>query len=382
MLRLSRALSLTLFAFFFLILPTHAQDTFKLITPTTGWYLTRSRLFYTTDSGATWIDISPLEDRSTTPLPTVAVYFHDIRTAWALILVGSGHVPDCGHSYDFDLVSTTDAGAQWHRRKISIPLKTVCPRGLSFRGAIFFLDSAHGWINFVMNSDTNSPMSLLLSTTDGGSTWQQSDDNPCGPGPLFFNSPQDGWILSQDMHRLCATHNGGKTFNPEKFPLAHQYGGDIESFSLPTFLSDQLAGFVPVTYATPTYDLHHFRGNLVVFETRDAGLTWEKSMEFRNFYMDDHIGISIAGDRLFMPTVGEGKYCTRVLQMMTHGGGAFQFTTKLLDTTLSFADYRSGWVYIEGVGLISTHDGGQTWTNTATPQTRLRILTPHTNLVE
>lgn len=376
MLRLARALSLALFAFLLLTIPTHAQDTFKLFTPTTGWYMTFSRIFYTSDSGAHWSDISPLKDHSTTPSNTLAVHFSDPRTAWALIVVDSGPQPDCDHNFDFDVASTTDAGAHWQRRTIPVPPADVCPRLLHRGSEIFFLDSAHGWVNLVTSNDTNSPITLLLYTTDAGSTWHRSDNNPCGPGPLFFNSPHDGWLLSHNMHQLCVTHNGGKTFTPEKL-LAHYSPDAVAAYSLPTFRSNKINGFLPVTYATPIYGMHHFQGGLFVYETRDGGLTWQKGMQFGNFYMDDSIGTSVAGTSVFMTTTGEGKYCFRLFRI-NYGVGGFQFTRKLLNIPLSFVDESNGWTYLEDIGLLATHDAGQTWTNIS-PQASLFGLPPHSN---
>lgn len=314
--RFSFLLALLIFPF-----PTHAQDTFHLLTPTTGWYMTYGRLFYTTDSGVHWSDISPLSHHS-----TLALYFRDPRTAWALIIVDSGPRPECDHNFDYEFASTADAGAHWDLHTIPIPPATTCPRGLYLGSEIFFLDSAHGWVNLVINSKPDSPISLVLYTADGGTTWHQSDANPCGPGPLLFNTPQDGWLLSQDMHQLCVTHNAGKTFAPEKLP-AHLSPDDVPRYSLPTFRSNKINGFVPVTYAMPIYGVHHSQGGLVAYESRDGGLTWRKGMQFGNFFMDDSIGTSIAGSTVFMTTTSEGKYGFHLLELF-QSFVSFQFTRK------------------------------------------------------
>src|SRR5579862_907725 len=289
-----------LLALLILPLPTHAQQTFQLLTPTTGWYRLDHRLFYTTDSGAHWSDISPVPNGRNNPgnFGTIAVHFRDPRTAWALIVTYTDPPPNCDESYSFDIASTTDAGAHWSRRIIPIPPKThkgfhVCP-SFSGQGEIFFLDSHHGWVN-LRDGSPSFPTSDLLYTTDAGITWHETekndryDENGCGLGPLVFTTPQDAWGLPQDDGQLCVTHDGGVNFTEASLnpPAAGSVRRTDPVHSIPSF-EDNLHGFVVAVHEESSAGNKNDDYALILYETLDGGRTWHPSGALTG--LDFHVG--------------------------------------------------------------------------------------------
>src|SRR5579862_2451152 len=379
---LNSRLSLTLLALLFLPFPTPAQSQFfQLLTPTTGWFLAAHRLFYTTDSGAHWSDISPVQPFQirVDKLGTVAVHFRGPVNAWALIAVPDlGPSPNCDENFSFDLASTTDAGTHWSRH--TIPITEFYPNGacrtFNGRGEIFFLDSNHGWIDLPTGT-AGMPSSIVLYTTDGGISWHTSDNQDCGAG-LLFTTARDGWSVSEIPEIFCVTHDGGATFTettitpPQEIAAAYP---DRFSYASPIF-QDPNHGFEIVSYTK----INLSRAAMILYETRDAGRTWKPIRTLVGPTTGDFIPASVAGSTL-ITGYRSSRHTLRLIEVPTHG-----FEQPTMDSSsggwdLSFINESNGWVLLYGVGLISTHDAGQTWTNITLPDTQFGFL-PRGNWAE
>ncbi|HEY6905767.1 MAG TPA: hypothetical protein VI216_15795, partial [Candidatus Acidoferrales bacterium] len=84
----------------------------QLFTPQVGWALLGGRLFWTTDAGGRWKDITPA---TTSPEVVASVCFLDTSTGWVLLAGGDGD------QARFDLASTTNAGENWSIKPVSLP---------------------------------------------------------------------------------------------------------------------------------------------------------------------------------------------------------------------------------------------------------------------
>ena len=220
MLRLLSRFSLTLLALLFLLSfpPTPKTPSSSSLPPPAG--ISSGHIYYTTDSGPIGPTFLPPAAKN----PQIKsgpshVHFRDPSTAGlsSLLTQVSGQ--------NVTTTSTTSlhqppTRAPTRRSSIPYPYRPQPPAlvACTWAGEIFFLDSAHGWVNLVINSKPDSPISLLLYTTDGGITWHQSEANPCGPAHFSSTLLKMAGFSPDEMHQLCVTHNGGKTFIRERLP--------------------------------------------------------------------------------------------------------------------------------------------------------------------
>jgi hypothetical protein len=142
----------------------------KLIAPGVGWAERGGRYYWTTDNGTNWTDITPPSSPGSHERIS-DIFFLDTHRGWALFARYDKDEPQ------FDLASTTDAGATWTRTEVT-PLPAPADYGNSDRlplrgwsGKIAFEDSLHGWFAVGLGGETmNTHWSFLLATADGGQT--------------------------------------------------------------------------------------------------------------------------------------------------------------------------------------------------------------------
>ncbi|MEP6775978.1 MAG: YCF48-related protein, partial [Chloroflexota bacterium] len=140
-----------------------------------------SRIYHTSDGGATW---QQQFDPNAQYLQGVAVL--DAQTA---IVVGgysgSGSIRD----------RTTDGGATWHN--LNVPIG-------AFFYDVFFLDSRTGWM---VGGDGD-----IVKSTDGGDTWfVQNNPAQYTLASVHFSDPNNGWAGGY-FGTLIRTTNGGATW--------------------------------------------------------------------------------------------------------------------------------------------------------------------------
>jgi photosystem II stability/assembly factor-like uncharacterized protein len=110
----------------------------KMLAPGVGWAIKGSGLFWTSNNGAQWTDITP-------PIPPLgqlaSVFFLDSNTGWALIAKPGDPLPE------FELASTNNAGATWSTTPITVPhWDPLRQPPLLASGSITFADSLNGWM--------------------------------------------------------------------------------------------------------------------------------------------------------------------------------------------------------------------------------------------
>ena len=94
----------------------------RLLAPNVGWATTGWNLFWTTDGGDNWQDITPpatLTDCDICDKGIVSVFFLDTHRGWALINYYSGD--RSGDLYSIILAHTADAGKTWSGRPLAYP---------------------------------------------------------------------------------------------------------------------------------------------------------------------------------------------------------------------------------------------------------------------
>lgn len=200
---------------------------FQLLSETTGlaWGITRNelRLYITADNGKTWTNISPA---ASVPFATTPEYGKDI----------------------------------------------------------FFLDPNHG---FIVRNSAGSGDTIVLRTTDGGTTWKVTSFPGAGEvKAMVFADPDHGWLLSEGNVRdngtrsLYETNDGAQTFE------VLLGGTDPMQLLLENKDSPLL---IPGTQTSMAFTspLHGFvteinQGLPTLYTTQNGGLIWTQNDHFFN----------------------------------------------------------------------------------------------------
>jgi photosystem II stability/assembly factor-like uncharacterized protein len=345
----------------------------KLIAPNVGWAERAGRLYWTTDGGADWQDITPSDDGH-----LAGIFFLSSSTGWITI----NHP-----GLESDLLSTTDAGATWSRTTIPVlagDYGVSVPKGFTMLGGagpVAFVDSLHGWANLTYAGDTmNSRSGFLLVTSNGGRTWSHPDDAPnLLQSEMLLVTPSEGWLYGDDeiegTSRLYVTRNGARSWQevaPQPADLA-----DSDVMGVPTF-KDAQHGFLQVNGirgGDPKYL------TMVLMATSDGGRTWKTDRTVAN--LDDlarnrYGSPTIVGsDWIFAAASDHHPVLTRVgpgarVDANTHTAEPSRSYGEI--DRMSFASPTQGWVIVSG-NLMSTTDGGATWSDIS-PGPKPHVINP------
>ncbi len=323
----------------------------KLLTARVGWALSGRRLYWTTDGGSHWKDITPAGAASAF---ISSPFFLDRSTGWVVL-----SNEDDQERVQFRVGSTHDAGANWSISPLKLPWKRYSD---DFAGGayVFFLDRFHGWMKLDLKSSSSFAIGPLLVTTDGGRIWKVPAGDSGESGSLCFFSQADG-ILSggAENSELWVTHDGSRTW--QQFSLkapAAVSPAQFPTYGEPTCRSAK-NGFLPVTYSGPD----GADSALVLFVTADAGRTWKASSVVPHLdgaSPGQTVPSALFGTTLIAATKSGGKIALTIVDV---SGEARHVDLNGLKgvTDLSFADMSHGWV-LAGNGMFSTVDGGASWT--------------------
>ena len=163
-----------------------------------GWVVGDSgTIIHTPDGGATWTG-----QTSSTILDLNAVYFADEKHGWA---VGGGFTATTKYPpMPPTIVATTDGGAHWHGQPLWVDDDTDWDLNLILNTdlyAVYFTDARHGWtVGRTYTYDDHKYHGLLLSTDDGGASWQS-----CG-----HRQDRRHGVARRPFHGRAARHGGGR----------------------------------------------------------------------------------------------------------------------------------------------------------------------------
>jgi photosystem II stability/assembly factor-like uncharacterized protein len=333
-----------------------------LLGPGVGWAATSANLFWTTNNGQHWNDITPPR-----PIPDegiASVFFLDSSIGWVLLAHYDEPMPR------FDLAYTKDSGATWSLTELKIP---VSPGDLILlpEGSMQFTDASHGWMNLAVGSSSNFHLGLLLRTENGGKTWIYSN-GPGTNGYVQFIDHRNGWIASPADGRLWATHDGAATWSqvlvtaPVQLPHA-----ESANYQLPVF-SDQKHGALLVDFPAPP----KAPGTQlpVLFITNDQGRGWKFDTVLSLSAGPSGLPDAISDAKLLAAqTAGDMLRLNRIplntRENPTATSANIGFPGAVL--SLSFVNEQHGWILAStsncSVGLLpctqvlSTADAGVTW---------------------
>ena len=177
-------------------------DQFDMMTESSGWVLFDQQLFWTSDAGQTWTEISP-------SIPADAsvedVQFIDSNMGWLLATVPN---PDGGAL--FQLSQTNDGGMSWETRALSL-FESGEIASYAEKAEMGWFDLQNGWISVKQTSGSNFSLGTLFKTSDGGSTWSRF------PLPVadsvHFSDPYTGWAIRRPTNdQIFRTQDAGITW--------------------------------------------------------------------------------------------------------------------------------------------------------------------------
>jgi|GEM_PF-545586 len=362
----------------------------KLIAPGVGW-AERGPLYWTTDNGASWTDITP-RSRPGSDEHISDIFFLDTHRGWALFARYDKDEPQ------FDLASTTDAGATWSRTQVT-PLPAPADYGIpdwshlgGWGGQIAFEDSLHGWLTVHLRGESaNTWWSSLLVTADGGRSWKQARQAPAlGDDHALLVTPSEGWLygysLDVGFNVLYVTRDGAHSWQEITLPAPKEIApADCYVMGLPTF-EDADHGFLQVNCLSG--ESPELKLAMVLFATQDGGRTWKPDRmvaklddtDARNQY---HSSAVVGSDWIFAASSGHHAVLTKL------GPGARVDTSTATAASrphygeiddVSFATPADGWAIVGDGELISTTDGGATWT-ALTPGPQPHVIQPHGSFI-
>lgn len=346
----------------------HAQ--MKLLSPGTGWWIvTGPRLLWTNDNGAHWKDITPRLPFIPKLATTLRiVFFRDTSEGWAIVShqepIDNG-TPEAHREQRtiYSIVHTKNSGQSWDALPLNYPpLPKWEQDWLDGPASLYFLDSLHGWLDIGFQSMFHP--GKLLATDDGGQTWNWVG-SPIHSGPVFFNSLEDGWLISNwGADQLYVTHDGAKTWTEVGLKLPTGVGSRVRPIFLemPQFQNDR-NGYLAVEYAGP----EGTPSKLVVYQTQSGGMSWQP---LKTFPMPLNASFALTDSIVVLPTgTAPGEVSTESVSIPNQEQPPRPVSSLRAHTitALSFVDANNGWAIINGCGLYATENGGFTWRNISPP---------------
>jgi photosystem II stability/assembly factor-like uncharacterized protein len=342
----------------------------KLLAPGVGWALvTGRRLYWTTDNGINWKDVTPSSGGGSGE-HVYAVFSLDVHHLWVLLSQSGEPQPK------FDLAYSGDAGATWSVTHIVLPENEG---NLTGGGRIAFADDQHGWMVLGLATSSAFHAGTLLVTSDGGRTWSDALADPSGEGDILLVTPEEGWMAGgAEDEDLYVTRDGAKSWQKVSLPAPEEIHPAIyPTADLPVF-EDSKHGFVAVTYSGGSGN----NSAAVLFSTDDGGLSWKPDRILANLEdtslgqrlpsaVTDSTWITscVSHHKTTVTVLGAGGRARASIDPVSHFSGYFSADQ------LSFASAKQGWIIVDDGDLRSTTDGGATWTD-VTPGSQPHIVQP------
>ena len=332
-------------------------ESMQLLTPEAGWASTGRQILWTADAGAHWRDITPTMG-STGSL--ASIFFLDSARGWILL---ADRDRDTGAAR-FNLASTISAGASWSITPLNVP--DIDPsRGLSDRGWIDFVDPLHGWLMVRMNGNTAVSIGVLLTTGNGGKTWESPSPGPPIAGPLHFVTTKIGWLAGGPEEALYVTYDGGNSWQQVSVAVPPQMHSSAQPTYDPPMFSDSVHGFLAVGFSGPDDQ----NQELALFASNDRGRTWRMGDAFPQ---ETSAWATTATGSSWIIARTSGRMLAINTRPSSKLGASIPPTDVSADIgdivgnapvrQLSFASITQGWALAAGM-LLSTDNGGVTWMN-------------------
>jgi photosystem II stability/assembly factor-like uncharacterized protein len=355
--------SLVVLVFIWLLPPGASAQQMKLLTRDTGWVTRGNRILYwTSDGGTTWTDITPRVPGGRFVGELRAVFFLDTQQGWVVTSnekhEGTATIQQFLRTKTvYEIAQTVDSGRTWSHAPLAYP---QLPQGLqdAFAGpkGLYFLDSDHGWLDIAFEG--NSLPGRLLATDDGGRTWNWV--NSAGvSGAISFLSLEDGWLVGGPDEKLFATHDGCYTWNEVRLTPPAQVRGESYRPVIdgPPVFESSGRGLMAVHYLGP----EGTQSKLVVYSSADGGRVWIPAKVLPESEQGEGPPVGLTGSAILVSR-GPSHGHPALARVPLAGETASDIVVSGLGTVaIAFADSISGWLLSTDGQLLATEDGGTTW---------------------
>ena len=177
-------------------------EQFDILTTSQGWILLGQRLFWTSDAGQSWHEISPSISAEAV---IQDVTFTDPNTGWMLWTTATSD-----GVIDYRLAQTADNGATWTNQSLSLFEPGEIASNVE-KVEMGWFDAQTGWISVKQNSSSNFSIGTLFTTSDGGNNWSRFT-LPVADR-VNFSDPQTGWATGGPANdQIFRTHDGGTSW--------------------------------------------------------------------------------------------------------------------------------------------------------------------------
>lgn len=353
--------------------PTGPIREAHLFTVTSGWVLTDTGVFTTSDSGVSWTDVTPPTD-SHAPFRTA--FFLDPARAWAVV---QSAAVDANGEAQLDVFSSTDGGRIWIQHPMRWPIGRLDTPGPVH---LTFVDPLHGWMVVDTGSHAGFMYFIAFRTTDGGKSW--SKEAFPASAPVLFITPLDGFssygVVGDPRSGAFVSHDGGADWG--RMALAPPAQGVAPVFQLPIF-ADAATGVLAASMPDPS----GASASELFYVSKDAGTSWMLAASVANpdprmsaapvSVMSDTKWLAAFYSTISSPTATSFAFGTR-FEATTDGGSTWASLPAPLPAYLaepiSFAG-SVGWAVgeqtgcrgfktecFENYGLYMTTNGAQSWT--------------------
>lgn len=321
-----------------------------------GWLTTKSvnngiRFFSTSNGGGTWI-LQP-----STP-EWREIYFIDELIGWGISGTFIGKTTNSGLTWTIDeymeppgpgdgfkglmidnytegwcagssgfILSTTDGGNSWQNFDERLDIYYASLKDVAF------VNESDGWAVGQQYLDGPNDSAIVIHTTDGGYSWERQ----IVPGVVSLYriwpiSNETLWIIANN--KVLYTENGGDEWQIKNVPPTSWIYRDI-------FFFGSQVGFI--------------LGSSEVFKTTDGGISWVTITGFQAQFLRKIEFVNINRGWVLTKSAG-GNYRTYI----TQDGGLTWNLYPIQFTAITFLDSFVGYSISEGL-LYKTTDAGENW---------------------
>jgi photosystem II stability/assembly factor-like uncharacterized protein len=335
-------------------------------------------ILLSSDNGHTWQDHTPPAALAEKPADgqATSAYFASPDEAWVSF---SSQVLQEGQS-QMVVWHTADGGKTWEGSQpldfSSLQMEFHIPSDLGFR------DSTQGWIMVHLGAGMSHDYIAVLTTSDGGKSWQRVIDPNTQPNlmscyktGLTFTSTTEGWLTGNCpglMPTLFFYHttDGGTNWSEATLPVPNgkpaDYYAQIEGCGIPA-IDNAKAGTLSLTLRCSNFNNNTTQSWLYTSSNGGAinsngGVTWEQHLLPIPY---NQITMLSPAEGFLVGSLTEDPEANGTVYHTVDGGGVW---TLLISTSWTgapdFVDSKNGWVvatHNQLSALVYTSNGGVTW---------------------
>lgn len=326
---------------------TPVLTSLRMINSTVGWGTGRNTVWYTTDSGMHWTNVTPKGLKTSSNLQ-MKIYGIGHSNAW--VAISGLHL--------FAMYHTTDQGQSWEKQQVHDEGTPI---------SLHFTNQDDGWLALEQGAAAGNDRETIYQTDNGGSSWNKiAFTNEIRGGTLPFSGDKTGASFIDNNHGwatgdthlngrvdLYQTTDGGHTWISRNISVSSKLKNE-ELTSYPPIFFGQKDGILPVVSNL----------GLITYRTTDGGNRWTPTSVVQSQVQNGQInewsfvsvnnGFATGGNQLFI----------------TRDGGD---TWKVIQTNVSFKNVNEldfissidGWALTISGSLYHTTDGGHNWKKTS-----------------